>query len=55
MPDNTQLQQEQAAARTDKQNAIQDRVSSVTDALVRLYGARSALAGTNGRAPLLGR
>lgn len=53
-PDPELLQQQQAA-RLDKQGAIRDRVTSITDALIRLYGTRSALAGTKGRAPILGR
>lgn len=51
-----ELERQQAAARQDKISAIQDSVSGATDALVRLYGSKSAMAGTSGsmKAPILG-
>lgn len=49
------LLREQQAARSDKQSAIQSRVSSVTEQLIRIFGSRSALSGAKTRAPILGR
>lgn len=49
-----ELEAEQKAARNEKVDAIRGRVSSLTDALVRAYGARTALLGGARRAPILG-
>ena len=49
-----ELEREKAAAREEKINAIRDRVSALTDQLVRVYGARSALFGSGTRPPLTG-
>lgn len=45
-PDPT-LVAEQAAAKNEKIDAIRNRVSSLTDTLVRTFGARSSLLGAN--------
>jgi len=50
-----EVKRQRQAARADKQESIQDRVSSLTDALVRQFGARNALAGTSLGSPLSGK
>lgn len=49
-----QLEAERVAAKNEKVEAIRSRVSSLTDQLVRTYGARQALLGGSTRPPILG-
>lgn len=49
-----QLEAEKTAARNEKIDAVRGRVSSMTDQLVRTYGARQALFGRSSRPPILG-
>ncbi len=48
------LEREKVASRTEKIDAIRERVSGLTDALIRSYGARTALLGGASRPPILG-
>lgn len=52
-PDPT-LTAEQAAAQAEKVNTIRDRVSGLTDNLIRTFGARQSFSGGLTKAPILG-
>lgn len=54
IPQDPQLAVQQQAAERDKMLEIQKRVGTETDDLVRLFGARSAMAGGTMKAPVLG-
>lgn len=49
-----ELEAEKLAAKNEKIDAIRQRVSSMTELLVRTYGAKQALLGGSGKPPILG-
>ncbi len=46
-PPDPELERQKAAAAQEKVNTIQERLTGDTDASLRRYGARAALAGTS--------
>lgn len=48
-----ELLRQQAAARIEKVNAIQDRLGTETDQALRYYGSRRALSGASGRSGVM--
>lgn len=50
MEPDAELERQKQAANTEKVNAIQSRVSTETDQLLRYFGSRQALLGRSSRA-----
>ncbi len=48
MQPDPELERQKVAAATEKVNAIQDRLSTETDAALRYFGSRQALMGGSG-------
>lgn len=54
VPEDPELKRQQAAARIEKINTIQDRLSTETDQTLRYYGNRRALSGVGSTKSLAG-
>jgi hypothetical protein len=54
LPRDPELEREKAAARQDKIDAIREQSASLTDRLMRLFGARSSLFGGSSKPPIIG-
>ncbi|PYE25086.1 hypothetical protein C8J32_10439 [Rhizobium sp. PP-CC-3A-592] len=50
-----ELARQKAAAAQEKINTMRDRLTTETDQSLRMFGARSALAGTGRVSPLVGK
>ena len=53
-PRDLELEREKAAARQDKVDSIREQSATLTDQLMRLFGARASLFGGSSKPPIIG-